>query len=142
MALLTSELATWLAGLGVQLGSEPLHVLPGPFPTGREPTQPDVIAVVAPAGGAPPVNDGLFEQQAFQVAVRGPQRRVYDERAFRAAWDMDRAIRFAPLPGYIGSTWCPSVMRSSAAPTVVMPLPDAAERITFTATYLFTASAF
>lgn len=134
--LATSDVATWLIGLGLSV-----PVLPGPLPEGKVPVQPDVIAVVTPAGGAQPTDDGVFDQPAFQVAVRGPQRRNYSEQAYLAAFEADRLIRFA-LPGYIGTTWCPSAVRLSGPPTLVGPSPDRAERITYTATYVITASVF
>jgi hypothetical protein len=133
--LSASQVGTWLTGLGFSI-----PVLPGPLANGREPPAPDVIAIVMPAGGAPPTVDGLFDSPAFQVAIRGPQRRTYTEAAFSAAWEADRLIRLAPLPGWIGSSWCSSVVRSSGAPTLLGPSPDPAERMTYTASYLFTVS--
>lgn len=134
--LTPTAVATWLAGLGLSV-----PVTPGPLPEGRAPVTPDVIAIVTPVGGAPPTVDGVFDSPTFQVAIRGPQRRTYDERAYSAAWEADRLIRFAPLPGHIGSVWCASVIRSSGAPTLVLPYPDTAERMMFTASYMFLAQA-
>lgn len=134
--LTASTLATWLTGQGLSV-----PVLPGPLPTGREPPTPDVVCVLSPNAGGTPSMDGLFESPGFQVAIRGPQRRVYDERAYLAAWECDRLIRLAPWPMFIGSIWCISATRTSGPPTLVMPVPDVAERSTYTATYLFTVPA-
>jgi hypothetical protein len=133
--LTATAVSDWLHGLGFSV-----PVMPGPRPEGKEPITPDVIAVITPAGGGPPMLDGVFDEPAYQVAVRGPQSRAFTEKAYAAAWEADRLIRFA-LPGYIGNTWCPSAIRFSGPPTLVGPSPDHAERITYTATYVFTAHA-
>lgn len=133
--LTATAVSEWLHGLGFSV-----PVLPGPVPTGKEPVTPDVIAVITPAGGGTPLNDGVFDEPAYQVAIRGPQSRTFSEQAYIAAWEADRLIRFE-LPGYIGNVWCPGATRLSGPPTLVGPSPDKAERITYTATYVFTAHA-
>lgn len=134
--LTPSAIATWLTERGLSI-----PVQPGPLPEGKEPVQPDVVAVITPAGGGPPRMDGVFDEPSFQVAVRGPQTRTYSEQAYVAAWEADRLIRFADS-GYIGDAWVTSVVRLSGPPTLVGPSPDRAERMTYTATYVFTVSVF
>lgn len=125
------DVATWINDtVGVEV-----PFLPGPQPV--VPIAPDVIGLVMPSPGLTPDVEGLFDYQGFQLSVRGPQSRTYSERAYTAALAVDRALRFAALPGYIAGTWVLSVHRPGGPPQLVSPTPDMAERFTYTAAYMF-----
>jgi hypothetical protein len=134
--VLTPEgVATWLNDVvGVQV-----PFLPGPQPS--VPIAPDVVGIVMPSPGQSPDVDGLFDTQGFQLSVRGPQSRAYSQRAYSAALALDVALRFWGMPAWIDGTYCTSIQRPGSPPQLVSPSPDAAERFTYTAAYLFHVSA-
>jgi hypothetical protein len=113
--------------------------LPGPQPT--EPIAPAVYGLVMPAPGLSPDVDGLFETQGFQFQIRGPQARVYDQRAYATALAVDVALRFWNVPTWINGTYVTSIQRPGGPPQVVSVTPDRAERFTYTALYLFHVTA-
>lgn len=113
--------------------------LPGPQPT--EPIAPDLYGLVMPAPGLSPDVDGLFETQGFQLQIRGPQARIYDQRAYATAIAADVALRFWDVPTWIGGTYVTSIQRPGGPPQLVSPTPDRAERFTYTAIYLFHVTA-
>jgi hypothetical protein len=133
--LTPEDVATWIndvVGVAVPF-------LPGPQPS--PPIAPDVIGIVMPSPGTAPDVDGLFEQQGFQLSVRGPQARTYSQVAYGAALSLDAALRFWAMPVWIGATYVTSIQRPGSPPQLVSPTPDSAERFTYTASYLFHVTA-
>ncbi|HEX4688643.1 MAG TPA: hypothetical protein VH228_17820 [Nocardioides sp.] len=133
--LTPGELSTWLNDV---MGLD-IPFLPAPQPV--EPIAPDVIGLVMPSPGQSPDVDGLFETQGFQLQVRGPQSRTYSEQAYVSALAVDVALRFWDMPVWIGATYVTSILRPGGPPQLVSPRPSSAERLTYSASYLFHVTA-
>jgi hypothetical protein len=133
--LTPGEVATWLNDV---VGLE-VPFLPGPQPS--DPIAPDVLGLVMPSPGQTSDVDGMFDYQGFQLQVRGPQARVYSEQAFAVSIAVDTALRFWDMPAWIGTTYVTSIQRPGGPPQLVAPRPDSAERVTYTASYLFHVTA-
>lgn len=133
--LTPTDVSTWLNDV---MGLE-IEFMPAPQPV--EPIAPDVIGLVTPSPGLSPDVDGLFETQGFQLQVRGPQSRTYSEQAYRTALTVDAALRFWDMPVWIGRTYVTSIQRPGGPPQLVSPRPTSAERLTYSATYLFHVTA-
>lgn len=133
--LTPNDVATWIN----QVVRPDVPFMPGPQPS--DPITPDVLGIVAPSPGQTSDVDGLFDYQGFQLQVRGPQARVYSERAYAAALSVDLALRFWAMPLWIGTSYITSIQRPGGPPQLVAPRPDSSERATYAANYLFHVTA-
>lgn len=94
--------------------------------------EPDLLVSLVFVSGGRLVNDDAFETRPFRMYVRGPQFRP--DIAERVAMELDDLIMM-DLPGNLGIQ---SVVWNGGPPALI--LQDEAERMTYSCTYIPTAS--
>lgn len=132
----TAAVIAWLRSIEAV---DDLPIVPGAI--GRAiPDGPDRLAVVTLTSGGPERMQGLEDNRAFQLRIRGAQGDPWD--AERLAITADRRIRFAALPATVAGIRVFSVWRTGSGPAVLQPAPTSGLRAEFVCTYGCSVSTF
>lgn len=104
-----------------------------PFFVGPDvPEQPDSMGVITTLPGLGTLNDGLFDQPQFQIAIRGLQRDYANAEA--VANKVDKLIVFGDYPNEDWGGWVITAYRNSSSPSP--QALDSGRRVVFVCTYV------
>jgi hypothetical protein len=120
--------------MNLELASVYFEELVGiPFNVGPELREmPDVLGTITLVGASQMINDGLFQNTQFQIALRGTQNQYTDAEAY--AKQVDDLIVFGDYPHELWGSYVTSAYRSGVGPAPQLAL-DAGRRVIFVCTY-------